>query len=233
MTEKKELRKVVDNQQKYRPASPDCQKQSTFKDNKNHKRSLIIVLVVAVACFFAGTQYNEYLTGSKSAEATIAENSADGILTEVSTEQAGEMIVIHIKGEVEEPGILSLPLGSRLADAIEKVSLTSNADLDAVNLSRIINDQDEVYIPSRVFDDNAGASSDAAKHNLSENTKIDINSAGAEELQKLSGIGESMSARIIDWREDVGRFNSIEDLKNVSGIGDKIFEKIKGEIVVY
>ena len=161
-------------------------------------------------------------------------------------------IIVHISGEVVSPGVISLEEGARIVDAINMADgVTEEADLSKVNLAYVLEDAQKIYIPninekeekeivenmedgvvisgSGINDENNSSSGNNSKNG---NVKININTADIKELQKLSGIGESIALRIVTYRKENGKFNSIEDLKNVSGIGENKFNKIKNNIFV-
>ena len=151
--------------------------------------------------------------------------------------QEPQKIKIHITGEVNNEGIVELEEGSRIDDAIKAAGdITVLADLSKVNLAYELSDGQKVYIPSVNEEIEEYATSDAGENVLEEksssNGKININIANSEELQTISGIGESLANKIIDYRNSNGKFKNVEDLKNVSGIGDKKFEDIKSKIIV-
>lgn len=153
-------------------------------------------------------------------------------------------IYIHIIGEVNNEGIVELEEGSRIIDAIEKAGgVTENADVSKVNLAFELSDGQKVRIPSlnENNEDNQYVTEDSGVEVLNEeqgiggmssNNKVNINTASQTELETLTGIGPSIAAKIIKYREENGKFKNIEDLKNVSGIGDSKFEGLKDEIKV-
>lgn len=152
-------------------------------------------------------------------------------------------IIIHITGEVKNTGILILPEGARIADAIENAGgETEEADLDKVNLAYVLQDGQKVYIPNKqekIEENNAYITSESGDNviigseiNGGVNKKVNINTAAQSELETLPGIGEAIASRIIEYREQNGKFSKIEDLLNVKGIGDAKFEEIKEYVVV-
>lgn len=154
-------------------------------------------------------------------------------------------IVVHITGEVKNKGILILPEGARIADAIEKAGgETAEADLDEVNLAYILQDGQKIYIPSKKDKENQenkvyitresgnNVIIENGEENKKMNEKININTASQAELEELPGIGEAIASRIIEYREENGKFNKIEDLLNVKGIGDAKFTEIKEYVIV-
>lgn len=155
----------------------------------------------------------------------IEENS---IVEETKTEI--DTIKVHIAGEVLNEGIYEIEAGSRIDDVIKIAgNIKENADLTNINLAYELSDGEKIYIPS-IFDEESeyNLSSD----NKKSSSKININKANVEELQKINGIGESLANRIVNYRKENGKFSTIEELKNVSGIGDKKYESIREYIVI-
>ena len=146
-------------------------------------------------------------------------------------------IKVHITGEVLKQGLIELDEGSRIADAINEAgNITEFADLSKVNLAYELSDGQKVYIPS-IKDETEEYISESAGESVLEDEdvkdgKININTADIDLLQTIIGVGESLASKIIDYRKQNGKFKSIEDLKNVSGIGDKKFEDIKDKVIV-
>lgn len=167
-----------------------------------------------------------------------------------------ETFKIDIKGEINNPGIYEMPKNSRIIDVINKAGgLTENANTTVINLSKKISDEMVIIIYSndQVMDfkntkkeeetlidkchqkDDISLKNDACiekdittTDNL--NKQISINTATKEELMTLPGIGEAKAQEIIDYRNTNGNFTTIEDIKNISGIGDSVFAKIKDYI---
>ena len=148
------------------------------------------------------------------------ENSSDSI--------EDDSIKVHITGEINNPGLIELTSGDRILDAIEKAGgVTDMADTSKVNLAYILSDGEKIYIPSINDEDDVEFIEGSTT-----NSKVNINTATLEQLQTLNGVGESIAQSIIAYREENGKFSSIEEIKNVSGIGDSKFEKIKDYITV-
>lgn len=170
-------------------------------------------------------------------------------------------IMVDIKGEVINPGLYSLDENSRVQDVINIAGgLTESGDTTVINLGKKITDEMVIIIYSReevenfkqtkeileqVIDscknsydslkNDACIESDIEENSSNEQTlsgPISINSASLEQLQTLPGIGEAKARSIIEYREEHGTFSSIEDLKNISGIGDNLFDKIKENITL-
>lgn len=142
-------------------------------------------------------------------------------------------IIIDISGEVNEPKILYLPEGSRVFEAIKLAGgLKKTAAINEINQAAILNDGEKIIIPK------IGAPITSNNINTTSNTinnikrLININTANAELLDGIQGVGPTTAQNIINYRTNTGKFNKIEDIKNVTGIGEKTFEKLKSQICV-
>jgi len=140
-------------------------------------------------------------------------------------------INVYVSGAVQNPDVYTLPLNAIVKDAIEAAGgATEDADLDRINLATRLADQMQVYVPRQGEaappSPPDGSAPDAAT------AMININTASVEELDKLPGIGPSIAKAIIDYRTKNGPFKQIEDINDVKGIGDALFEKIKDQITV-
>lgn len=206
-----------------------------FKKNKK-----IILIVLAIIILFCWNFFN-----SKNENNPIDENElnvANTNNTEESSETEENIIVVHVTGEIKNPGIVRVKEGSRIEDIIEAAGgLTENADITNVNLAYLVEDGMKIRIPSNNDEDLASENyitSDSGNGVLisdeedSNSNIVNINEATQTDLETLPGIGPSLATRIIEYREQNGRFKQIEDIKNVSGIGDSKFENIKDYIKV-
>ncbi|MEP6478825.1 MAG: ComEA family DNA-binding protein [Rhodoglobus sp.] len=135
-------------------------------------------------------------------------------------------ILVHLLGAVEHPGLYELHDGARAVDAVAAAGgFLDSADQSQINLARFVADGEQIYVP-------AIGEVPAAVPGGSVGGKVNINTADAAALDTLPRVGPAMAARIIEWRETNGRFSSIEDLMNVTGIGDKTFEGLKDLVTV-
>lgn len=156
-------------------------------------------------------------------------------------------LYVHVCGAVKKAGLYCLPAGSRAADAIEAAGgFTRKADRNAWNLAQPLEDGMQIYVPQKGetegqagipsgFSDSSsdrGSDSSLSQGGEDRTGKVNINTASEEELMTLKGIGKSRAADIIAYRQTHGGFTRIEDIRNVSGIGDSIFDKIKDKITV-
>ena len=143
-------------------------------------------------------------------------------------------VVVDIKGEVNSPGTYEISDDKRIIDVINLAGgLTENADTTSINLSKKVLDEMVIMIPKKgsdnnesVINENIGIKNESIKND----GRISINTASLNELVNINGIGVSKATAIIEYRNKNGMFKSIDEIKNVSGIGDNTFEKIKNFI---
>lgn len=139
-------------------------------------------------------------------------------------DDAGPGVVVDIGGAVWRPGVYTLPAGARAGDALEKAMPRPDADLDRVNRAGVLHDGQKLIVPS--VSDPAGAAPAC-----SEPVPVNINSAGAAELQELPSIGERRARDIIDYRKRHGPFPSVDALENVPGIGPATVDRLRDRAV--
>ncbi|MGL4740467.1 MAG: helix-hairpin-helix domain-containing protein [Sarcina sp.] len=157
-----------------------------------------------------------------------------------ATSVVAEEIVVEIKGEVNKPDVYKLPLGSRIDELIDEAGgLTLEANIDMINRATLLEDGQCIIVanvnkPVLVGEDLEAQGNLMSSPSTDKNKsgKVNINTATLDDLKKLNGIGESKAKAIIEYRESIGKFKSIEDIKGVSGIGDKTFEKIKDGMTI-
>jgi competence protein ComEA len=138
-----------------------------------------------------------------------------------------QRIMVDVKGAVINPGVYSVTKGKRVIDVIELAGgLQENANEKSINLAQVIFDEMVLYIPK------IGEEIKEELINM-QNNKININNATAEQLMELKGIGEAKAQAIISYRENNGEFETIDDLLNIRGIGEKTLESFRDNIVAY
>ena len=199
---------------------------------------IILLICFIIALVYAGVKYQQ----SNHISVELGEDIPHG--------SGG--IVVQIEGAVQSPGVVYLPAGSKVSDAVEAANgFTSDADVSSVDLSRFLTDGERVVIPSNGSGQgnaNGSGSSDVIRSDpgsvLVENPfpnrsgdaatsgKININTASSNELQTLPGIGEELASRILQYRRTHTAFDSIEDIMLVEGIGEGKFEDIRDLITV-
>ncbi|CAI2615880.1 ComEA family DNA-binding protein [Lactobacillus kunkeei] len=169
------------------------------------------------------TDYSEQSSVVTSSASSQSQSSASGDL------------YIDVKGEVKHPGVYQIPSNSRVTDVIKEAGgFKADADEQKVNLAKVLNDQDVVVVNKKGA---AGSSSFASLNNTStgnsaNNGKVNLNTADLNELQKLNRVGEKKAQKIIDYRNQHNGFHSIDEIKQVSGFGDKTFERLKDSLDV-
>jgi competence protein ComEA len=225
-------------------------------DYFNRDKKLILKVIAGVLLLVIA--FFSYLLKNASKEDTIVlTEGAGGISSSAAIQTTGSAIeddglpveiVIDISGAVGKPSVLKLPEGSRVYEAVEKAGgFTSEADTRLINQAELLSDGQKLYIPTKKEVEKAqegngsvgpgtipgsGASAISGMQKSADQGLININTADSAALQQLSGVGPSTAEKIISYRNENGSFQSIEDIKNVSGIGDKTFEKFKNKIKV-
>lgn len=190
---------------------------------------LILMLCIIFYYIYSNLYANDYSFNENSLLVdTTDENNAPSI---ENINNNIDTIVVYICGAVKESKVITLSENSRICDAIDAVGgLLKDADLTNINLAYVLEDGEKIYIPHKgeeVLDTPTSYTT-----NNSDSNKININKASQTELETIPGIGPSTALKIINYRNENGKFNSIEDIKNVSGIGDSKFNNIKEYITV-
>lgn len=207
-----------------------------FKLQNNKIKFLIPIILILIGIIYC--LFNKYY---ESDEYILNEdfilhgtNSIENQINQSKLEK--DKVVIHITGEVYEEGVYELEEGARIIDAVKCAGgLTVEADTSKINLAYILKDGQKIVIPSSYDDIDEFVTNESCGNIIEENTQdniININTASKEELKSLPGIGESTAQKIISYRNENGKFLNIEDITNVSGIGDSKFESIKDFITV-
>lgn len=221
--------------------------------NLSKKQIILIILLALVGIgtlfFFIWKNNREIMDTEIDLQGNILENTTNEDSKQESSEKEQEEIIyimVHVTGCIKNPGLVKLKEGSRIADAIASSGgATSLADLSQINLAYILEDGQKIYIPSHEDASSTSSeyvTSDPGEKVLEESslstlsskvsTPININTAPQTELETIPGIGPSTALKIISYRKENGPFKSIEDIKNVKGIGDAKFEEIKNSICV-
>lgn len=195
-------------------------------------------------------------TGNIDKNITVSEENKDNKEKEGNEEDKKENILsttgiyVHIDGYVNNPGVYQIKENERINVLIEKAGgLKNGYSIKNINLAAKLSDGDKVYLPSVEEEKTLGNKNNnisvntVGKHtnngnnsnnnvNITKNNKININTANVSELKQITGIGESTANKIIDYRQNVGKFKKIEDIKEVKGIGDSKFESLKNKITI-
>lgn len=207
-------------------------------ENKN-KDKIIIGLIIALAIAIGNNFIKEKQGDSLNENFTLLDKNEDDLLLEDETDddaKENEAMKVHITGQINREGVYEIKDGDRLEDLINKAGgLSPDADSKSLNLAMKLEDQMKIYIPSKdEILDQEDASTDQIISNAdpsSQEGKININEASKEELMTLPNIGEKRAQAIIDYRE-IKKFETIEEIKNVTGIGDKFYQAMQDLITV-
>lgn len=229
---------------------------------KFHKSAIIKafagILFFAVAffvfCIRDHDQTSQFeLTESSKITAEEQQKNSSAEEKEEIEETKVSAIYVDVGGAVKNPAVYEMSSESRVFEVIEKAGgLTSDADTSTLNLAQILQDQDKLIVPTKrevlsnqqidssrasntgVISQSSGAYiTNGSKNADSTGEKqININTATSEELQTITGIGPATAEKIITYRQEQGKFEKIEDITKVSGIGEKTFQKFKAKIMV-
>lgn len=151
-----------------------------------------------------------------------------------SATESAPPLIVHVAGWVEEPGVYELPDGSRVIDSLQAAGgAKRGAELAALNLAAPLTDGQQVLVP-RAADaaQGAGATPAPAGSGATGTTLVNVNVASAEELETLPGIGEVLAATIVQYREEHGPFTSVDQLLDVSGIGEVTLEELRDLVTI-
>lgn len=170
---------------------------------------------------------------SRSVPSGLASGGAAGGGAGGGASGATAQVVVHIVGQVAHPGLVTLPAGSRVADAIRAAGgALPTADLAGVNLARVLVDAEQVRVPKPgewVPSSSGGAPTGGGSGS---GGLVDLNSASVSDLDGLPGIGPVLAQRILDWRTEHQRFSSIDELGEVPGIGPKLLAQLRSKVRV-
>ena len=209
----------------------------------NKKQKIVLIIIISIITL--GVAYYAYIMKTND-EFNVEEQSLEIENTTEENNEAKEeksKIIVHVSGAVKNEGIVELEEKARVADAIEAAGgVTEDAYMRNINLASLLEDGMKVYIPTKeeVMQKEENSDYIIGSNNIIENNnveskksgKVNINTATKEELDTLPGVGELTANKIISYREENGKFKSIEEIKEVSGIGDSKFEQIKDLIEI-
>ena len=224
--------------------------QELLKDKK--KIGILIILVIVLIAFgilylksgFKELKKNDtesiFATDTENADISTVtsndnakNNSSSTNNKEVTIPAKDKSIVVEIKGEVKKPDVYTLNENSIIKEFIEAAGgLTENADLSNINRAKKLQNHELIYIANKNDINKEGKVTNLESNTSqgSSNNIVNMNTATIEQLKTLNGIGDSKAKSIIEYREQNGGFKSKEDIKNVTGIGEKMFERIKEQI---
>lgn len=213
------------------------------------KQKIICVILIIISILIGIYVYNIRFKDDNTD--TVIETNTEGSLVENFLEEDDEklkennLIIVHVTGAVKKSGIVKLQEGARIYEAIEKAEGSlDNADVSKVNLAYVLEDGQKIYIPfigedleednnlEYITSDYGNNKNIIQEDDKGGSSKVNINTANQTELETLPGIGTATAEKIIDYRNKNGKFENIEDIQNVKGIGDAKFENIKESICI-
>ena len=199
--------------------------------------SVVIAILLSIVMIFFNFSKKENVIIDKSNEKNITyKETQDNIKKDdetqvIKSDNNKSEVVVYISGQVKNPQVVTMKNGDRLVDAIEKCGgMSKDADTNAVNLALLLKDEAHYIVPK--IGESTNIQNNTTKSSTTQNSLININTADKNTLMNLPSVGEKTAEKIINYRDTNGKFNSINDLKNVSGIGEKKFEQIKDFITV-
>ena len=211
------------------------------KLKKEQKIKIAITLFVIIIAIFY------YIYSQNQKEILFEESKQENEVQERTEETENKKIIVHVSGAVKNEGIVELEEGARVANAIEKAGgVRDDAYTKDINYALKLEDGMKIYVPtieeSKQEKEEVNINSESSNYIISSNNtktnensngqKVNINNADESELDELPGVGPSTAQKIIQYRKENGEFKSIDELKNVSGIGEAKFQKIKDLICV-
>lgn len=215
-------------------------------DILNKKQKVVLVIIVMLVLLFIGSYIISKANKSGYTELEIDNNEAHSDIignetNDMEKELEDKEIIIHVTGAVKKQGIVKVKQSSRISDVIDKAGgVSSKADLSKINLAYIVQDGQKIYVPSTDDKEDVNTVIEEAGTNVikdgtntsNKGSKININKASQTELETLTGIGPSTALKIINYRNSNGNFKTIDDIKNVPGIGESKFDNIKNDICI-
>lgn len=201
------------------------------------KDKIIMGLIIVIVALFANNYVKNNEDDLLKSEISLLDTSSDAIspTDEDENVEINEMKV-YISGEISKEGVYEFEDGDRLDDLIKKAGgLTKNADEKDLNLAMKLEDEMKIYIPS-IYEVSSNDTADkipiiTSDIKESSKDKVNINNASKEELMSLPNIGDKRADSILEYRES-NKFETIEDIKNVNGIGEKFYQSLKDLITV-
>ena len=220
-----------------------------YNQYKTYIRCFAVAIIVLVtgALYYGMHGSGKDKSGADRASVSIVDSDSLDAAVLRGTQEDKELIYVYVYGEVNNPGVVGCKKDSRVYEVVELCGgYTANADESCINPVRKVSDGEKIYIPyvgedysQGIYDDDSYKTSQEYAASLygdygasQQNTRININTAAKEQLVTLPGIGTSRAEDIISYRSKNGSFKSIEDIKNVPGIKEGAFAKIKDYICV-
>ena len=198
------------------------------------RSQLIAYAVAALVVLVLGVRYLHGQGGGEPAVASAGSDRAAGATAPVEiAPRAARAMLVHVAGAVRHPGVYRMHDGDRIQDAVKRAGgARGAADLNAINLAAKVADGQQVVVPRRGTAASVAGPTSAAGHDgaAPPHGPISLNSATAEQLDTLDGVGPATAQKILDYRRQHGGFRSIEDLGQIPGIGPKRLAALRGKV---
>lgn len=197
------------------------------------ERKQIIIAVILLGAIIFGTGY-------KAAQFTLRTEVKSVMPVQANTKEKKETIrkvTVYVSGAVKKPGVYTFTEGARIIEGVNKAQPSSEAAIEYINLAEPMSDGQQIAVPckSEIAENAVPQQSGVkgvAKGSITGSGKINLNTASLEDLDSLPGIGPSTAEKILEYRKTNGRFKSVSDLLNISGIGEKKLEKFKDKVTI-
>lgn len=214
-----------------------------MKDWLNEYKFYVLMAILMAAFglyyFYGGDNREPAANESLSMESEFVADGKENLEPQPEEPKVPDKMMVDVKGQIKLPGVYHANAGERVIDVISRAGgLTDQADQSQVNFAAHVEDEMVIYIPAKgeegaITPEPSGGSIASIGSSRDSQGKINLNKADENELQNLPGIGPAKAAAIIEYRNTSGPFKAVDDLKNISGIGDKTFEKLKDLVVVH
>jgi competence protein ComEA len=193
------------------------------------RRQLAAYAVLAVVVLVIGARYLRSQSRVASAPPALAARTSGSGAVSLDRAPGRDASLVHVAGAVRHPGVYRLGAGKRVQDAVARAGgATAKGDPNAINLAAKVADGQQVLVPRRGAA--GGAAGVGATPGAPGSAPVNLNSATAEQLDTLDGVGPATAAKILEWRQAHGGFRSVEDLAQVPGIGPKKLAALKPKV---
>lgn len=207
-----------------------------MKANKIYVSGALLIILASAYFFFKPVEDPQTFLNNEQLLLNDRNEPSQIAGEQIGIEIVDEIMIVDVKGAIQNPGVYEAKTNDRVIDLINKAGgLTENADESKINFAIRVEDEMVIYVPfigEEAVELEEMITSGASINKEKNDGKVNINTASEVELQTLPGIGPAKAAAIIEFRNTNGPFKAIEDIKSISGIGDKTFEKLSNSIKV-
>lgn len=201
-----------------------------------HLKGVLLGTLIVVCLCSCGETTAYYMEEEETAGADSKDNEQSSDSEKESEDSVKASIYVYVCGQIQKPGVYTLPEGSRVCDVFELAGgVTEETATDYWNQARVLTDGEMIYVPTAEEAKERQSDGEAAgleSIDTDDTDKVNINTASKEELMTLPGIGEAKALAILAYRQENGPFSSLEELKKVEGIKDGVFSKMKDYIEI-